>query len=224
VGAPHPYWTRNPQAELKMLSLRVRGAPSNEVFVHGQGIVVSSSKAINLIRSLYEAVRYVAGIGASCCIFVMVCTIVPDSIGRFFFSKPIHGTLELNMLLMSAIVFLGLAWTQSQRGHVRVEVIISRTRPNMRSALNIICWAIAFTLFLAITVGGTEEAINSVRLGENLWGVKKFPVWPGKILAAFGSGLLCIQFLIDIWSEFLYVFMHRTLHNGQARKATGEGR
>jgi len=187
-------------------------------------IAVSSSKVISLISSFYRAVRYIAGIAASCCIFVMVCTIVPDSIGRFFFSKPLHGTLELNMLLMSAIVFLGLAWTQSQRGHVRVEVIISRTRPTIRSALNIICWAIAFTLFLAITIGGTEEAINSVRIGENLWGVKKFPVWPGKILAAFGSGLLCVQFLIDIGSEFLNVFMSRTTNDNPARKAMFEGR
>jgi len=188
------------------------------------GIAVSRSRAINLISSLYRTVRYAAGIAASCCIFVMVCTIVPDSIGRFFFSKPLHGTLELNMLLMSAIVFLGLAWTQSQRGHVRVEVIISRTRPTIRNALNITCWAIAFVLFLAITIGGTEEAINSVRIGENLWGVKKFPVWPGKILAAFGSGLLCVQFLIDIGSEFLTVFMSRTANDGPTPKATVEGR
>jgi len=187
-------------------------------------IAVSRSRAINLISSLYRTVRYAAGIAASCCIFVMVCTIVPDSIGRFFFSKPLHGTLELNMLLMSAIVFLGLAWTQSQRGHVRVEVIISRTRPTIRNALNITCWAIAFVLFLAITIGGTEEAINSVRIGENLWGVKKFPVWPGKILAAFGSGLLCVQFLIDIGSEFLTVFMSRTANDGPTPKATVEGR
>ena len=190
-----------------------------------RGIVgVSSSKAINLLGNLYRAVRYSAGIAASCCIFVMVCTIVPDSIGRFFFSKPIHGTLELNMLLMSAIVFLGLAWTQSQRGHVRVEVLISRAKPNIRSALNIICWAIAFTLFLAITIGGTEEAINSVRIGENLWGVKKFPVWPGKILAAFGSGLLCVQFLIDIGSEFFSVLIPRRSKNGPARNGFGEGK
>ena len=187
-------------------------------------IAVSSSKVISLISSFYRAVRYTAGIAASCCIFVMVCTIVPDSIGRFFFSKPLHGTLELNMLLMSAIVFLALAWTQSQRGHVRVEVVISRTRPTIRNALNIICWAIAFVLFLAITIGGTEEAINSVKIGENLWGVKKFPVWPGKILAAFGSGLLCVQFLIDIGSEFLNVFMSRTTNDGPARKAMIGGR
>jgi TRAP-type C4-dicarboxylate transport system permease small subunit len=188
------------------------------------GIVsVSTSKTINIVSSLYRAVRYSAGIAASCCIFVMVCTIVPDSIGRFFFSKPIHGTLELNMLLMSAIVFLGLAWTQSQRGHVRVEILISRAKPTLRSALNIICWAIAFSLFLAITIGGTEEAINSVRIGENLWGVKKFPVWPGKILAAFGSGLLCVQFLIDIGSEFLHVLTPRLSKNGPGGNRTGEG-
>ena len=188
------------------------------------GIVgVRTSKAINIVSSLYRAVRYSAGIAASCCIFVMVCTIVPDSIGRFFFSKPIHGTLELNMLLMSAIVFLGLAWTQSQRGHVRVEVLISRAKPTLRSALNIICWAIAFSLFLAITIGGTEEAITSVRIGENLWGVKKFPVWPGKILAAFGSGLLCVQFLIDIGSEFLHVLTPRLSKNGPAQNGTGQG-
>lgn len=175
---------------------------------------MSNSRAINLINSGYKTVRYAAGIAASCCIFVMVCTIVPDSMGRFFFSKPLYGTLELNMLLMSAIVFLGLAWTQSQRGHVRVEVLISRARPTLKSVLNIICWTIAFVLFLGITIGGTEEAMHSMRIGENLWGVKKFPVWPGKILAAFGSGLLCVQFLIDIGCEFVHLFTSRKTLSG----------
>jgi TRAP-type C4-dicarboxylate transport system permease small subunit len=181
-------------------------------------------KGLHLIFNLYSVVRYTAGIAASVCIFLMVSTIVPDSIGRFFFNKPLYGTLELNMLLMSAIVFLSLAWTQSQRGHVRVEIIISRTRPSLRSALNIFCWAIAFVLFLAITIGGTEEAVHSVMIGENLWGVKKFPVWPGKILAAFGSGLLCIQFLIDIGSEFTNILLARSTNDKIAQKTAVEGR
>jgi TRAP-type C4-dicarboxylate transport system permease small subunit len=202
----------------------MRGAPSYHVFFYGEGIAVRGSKAINLISRLYRAVRYTAGIAASCCIFVMVCTIVPDSIGRFFFSKPLYGTLELNMLLMSAIVFLGLAWTQSQRGHVRVEVMVSRARPTLQSVLNIVCWTIAFALFLGITIGGTEEAIHSASIGENLWGVKKFPVWPGKILAAFGSGLLCVQFLIDIGGEFVHVFLGRKPHSGPTIESpTSEG-
>ena len=148
----------------------------------------------------------------------MVCTIVPDSVGRFFFNKPLYGTLELNMLLMSAIVFLSLAWTQSQRGHVRVEILISRTPPNSQRTLNIICWALGFIFFLAITIGGTAEAIHSVMIGENLWGVKKFPLWPGKILAAFGSALLCIQFLIDIGNEFVHISSHNAAKDKIAQK------
>jgi len=160
-----------------------------------------------------------AGIVASICIFLMVCTIVPDSVGRFFFNKPLYGTLELNMLLMSAIVFLSLAWTQSQRGHVRVEIFVSKTSPNSQGILNIICWALGFIFFLAITIGGTAEAINSVMIGENLWGVKKFPLWPGKILAAFGAALLCIQLLIDIGSEFVHISSYKTAKDKIAQKS-----
>ena len=179
---------------------------------------MSNKELFNLISSFYRAVRYTSGIVASICIFLMVCTIVPDSIGRFFFNKPLYGTLELNMLLMSAIVFLSLAWAQSQRGHVRVEFLISKTSPNSQGILNIICWALGFIFFLAITIGGTSDAIHSVMIGENLWGVKKFPLWPGKILAAFGSALLCIQFLIDISSEFVHISSYKTAKDKIAQK------
>jgi TRAP-type C4-dicarboxylate transport system permease small subunit len=183
---------------------------------------LSNKEAFTLISSFYRAVRYTSGIAASICIFLMVCTIVPDSIGRFFFNRPLYGTLELNTLLMSAIVFLSLAWTQSQRGHVRVEVLISRAGPNLRGTLNIICWALGFVLFLAITIGGTQEAICSVMIGENLWGVEKFPLWPGKILAAFGSGLLCVQFLIDIGAEAINIFLPKTTDSEIAREIQGK--
>jgi TRAP-type C4-dicarboxylate transport system permease small subunit len=152
--------------------------------------------------------------GASFCIFLMICTIVPDCIGRFFFNRPIHGTLELNMLLMSAIVFLSLSWTQSQRGHVRVELILSRVGPRVRSLLNMACWFIALALFLAVTVGGAEEAVYSTQIRENLWGVKKFPVWPGKIVAAFGSALICIQLMYDIGQELKNVFPRGSKRDG----------
>lgn len=158
-------------------------------------------KGFKQFLNFYSRVSHSAGIAASICIFLMICTIVPDSIGRFFFNRPLHGTLELNMLLMSAIVFLSLSWTQSQRGHVRVEILLSKLNPKARSIVNILCWFMAFGLFFAITVAGAEEAVYSTQIRECLWGVKKFPVWPGKIIAVFGAALLCIQLLIDIGHE-----------------------
>ena len=165
-----------------------------------------TQKLLKYLLRAFSRVSYGGGIAASGCILLMVCTIVPDSIGRYFFSKPLYGTLELNMLLMSAIVFLSLAWTQSQKGHVRVELLLSRVGFRWRSILNIFSWTTALLLLLLFTIGGTEEAIYSTQTGENLWGVAKFPVWPGKIVAVLGSTLICIQLLIDIATEIKNLF------------------
>jgi TRAP-type C4-dicarboxylate transport system permease small subunit len=168
--------------------------------------MAESKNGFSRFLAIYSRISHGAGISATVCIFLMICTIVPDSIGRYFFNKPLHGTLEFNMLLMSAIVFLSLSWTQSQRGHVRVELLLSKVGPRIRSVMNLICWIIALALFLAITIGGAEEAIYSTRVRETLWGVKKFPVWPGKIIATFGSALICIQLMIDIGGEVKNIF------------------
>jgi len=177
---------------------------------------VSIKKFFTYSAKILSRVSYGSGIGASVCIFLMICTIVPDSIGRYFFNRPLYGTLELNMLLMSAIVFLSLAWTQSQKGHVRVELLLSRVGLRGQSILNIFSWATALVLMSLITIGGAGEAIYSTQTGENLWGVAKFPVWPGKIIAVFGSALICGQLVIDIVKEV------RNLFNPQAQqKADG---
>lgn len=143
----------------------------------------------------------VSAIAAAICIFAMVCTIVPDSIGRSFFNKPLHGTLEFNMILMSAIVFLGLSWTQVLKAHVRIEILLSKMGPRWHGILVIFSWVATLVFFLVITVGGTQEAIRSFQVGENLWGVAKFPLWPGRAILSFGCALLCIQLVIDIVRE-----------------------
>ena len=183
--------------------------------------MTGGGRGLTIICRLFKWVRYASGITASMCIFFMVCTIVPDSLGRSFFNRPIYGTLELNMLLMSAIVFLGLSWAQAQRAHVRVEILLTKAGPKLQSAMNLFAWLLAFILFALITVGGVEEAFRSLEFGENLWGAGKMPLWPGKLVAAFGSGMLCIQLLLDMSAEIINLFSgpsppHQTVDNTRA--------
>lgn len=179
-----------------------------------------ANKALMISFRLFKGIRYAAGIAASLCIFFMVCTIVPDSLGRSFFNRPLYGTLELNMLLMSAIVFLSLAWAQSQKGHVRVELLLTRTNPKIQNVLNLFAWTLAFLLFALITIGGMEEAFRSMEFGENLWGAGKMPLWPGKMVAAFGAGLLCIQLLLDMGIEIISLFSKTTVRKENGKTDT----
>ena len=44
-----------------------------------------------------------------------------------------------------------------------------------------------------------SEAIRSVRVGEYLYGSTRFPIYPSRILVAFGMLLLSLQFVVDFF-------------------------
>jgi hypothetical protein len=74
----------------------------------------------------------------------------------------------------------------------------------------------AFLLFALITIGGVEEAFRSLEIGENLWGAGKMPLWPGKMVAAFGSGMLCVQLLLDMGAEIINLLSNNAVPEGDA--------
>ena len=150
---------------------------------------------------VYEMIARTCGTLSGVCVLVMVLTIVIDVVGRTFFYKPLEGSLELNEMLMVLIVFLGLAWTQSQRGNVKIEIFTSRLSFKSARAVDLAVWTLSLVFAFLITIGGITEALHSTRIREAVWGIARFPVWPGKIILSFGCFLLCIQFLVDIINE-----------------------
>jgi TRAP-type C4-dicarboxylate transport system permease small subunit len=153
------------------------------------------------IYRVYQMIARTSGTLSGVCVLVMVLTIVLDVTGRTFFYKPLDGSLELNEMLMVLIVFLGLAWTQSQRGNIKIEVFTSRLSYKSARAVDLAVWTMSLVFASLITIGGTIEALHSTRIREAVWGIARFPVWPGKIILAFGCFLLCIQFIVDIIKE-----------------------
>jgi TRAP-type C4-dicarboxylate transport system permease small subunit len=150
---------------------------------------------------VYQIIAKTSGTLSGICVLVMTLTIVIDITGRTFFSRPLEGSLELNEMLMVLTLFLGLAWTQSQRGNVKIEVFTSRLSLKHARAVNLVVWIISLVYCSLITIGGTVEALHSTRIREAVWGIVRFPVWPGKIIVALGCFLLCIQFIVDIINE-----------------------
>jgi TRAP-type mannitol/chloroaromatic compound transport system permease small subunit len=161
------------------------------------------------ISKVHEMIARTSGTLSGVCVLVMVLTIVVDITGRTFFYKPLEGTLELNEMLMVLIVFLGLAWTQSQRGNVKIEVFTSRLSHRSSRVVDLAVWTMSLVFASLITIGGTVEALHSTRIREAVWGIARFPVWPGKIILSFGCFLLCIQFLVDILHEVGHLLSHK---------------
>jgi len=77
----------------------------------------------------------------------MVVISFADVILRYFFNKPIKGVYSITEVMLITVVFLGLAYTQSEKGHVSIDLITNRLSSGTR-----LIWD---NVLLLITIGMT---------------------------------------------------------------------
>ena len=135
------------------------------------------------------------GIFAEILVMFLVVLVVAEIIARILFNHPIPGQTETAQLTLVAIVYLAVSYTQMQKGHVRVEAIISRATGAKREFMEAFTMAIGLFVSLMMLWGTGERAINSVRNQEFITGAINFPVWPGRCTVVLGFFLLSLTLL-----------------------------
>ncbi len=134
-----------------------------------------------------------------------------DVVGTHFFGWPVPGALEVTESTMVLIVFGALAYTQTQRGHIRVEILYNYGGPQARAWMDALTHLIAFAYFGLVCWQGVGEAMYSWDLKEATMGTVRFPLFPARLLLATGTFLLLLQLLLDIISD-----VGRALRGGDA--------
>jgi TRAP-type C4-dicarboxylate transport system permease small subunit len=121
-----------------------------------------------------------------------------DVIGTKFLDYPVPGTLEFTESTMVLVVFGALAFTQSKRGHIRVEIFYNFGGPRSRALLDAFTHLIALIYFGLLCWVGIQEAIYSWEISEASMGTIRFPLFPARALLAIGTALLLLQLVTDI--------------------------
>jgi len=138
--------------------------------------------------------------GASIALMILSTTV--DTTLRYIINVPIPGVFELNEVLLVIAVFLGITWTQGDRGHTRVVLLLKKLPIRRAIQLDMVCWALCI-LFLAILgLQSGKEALRSFQISEFRWGAVQMPIWWAKALVPLGCWLTCIQLGIDIWVDY----------------------
>ena len=88
--------------------------------------------------------------------------------GRYLFNKPILGTFETFEILLPAIVLLGLGYTQGNKAHVRMEILISRLSSRKQTILNVFTNGCALFISLLILWRGWVLTIEYWRIGRTI--------------------------------------------------------
>ncbi len=135
--------------------------------------------------------------------FMIMLLLMVDIILRYFFSSGLLGSLELIEMGMTIIIFCGFAYTQVERGHVNVDILINRihnrrVRAFIDGFVYFFTAVISFALLYASFMKVSKEGATT--------GVLLIPLVPFEIIMGIGYIMLTIIFLLDSIREFLRCF------------------
>lgn len=148
-------------------------------------------KAEKIIRLIIEA----SGIAGVVILLAMMTMTVIDVIMRYFFRRPIIGSMEISIALMVCVVFLGIGWCALKDGHISVDIITGRLSKRGRAILNGLDNIVTLVLALIITWRSFMEAM-SVKDMEVTSPILSIPRYPFIFITAFGFLLLFFAALI----------------------------
>lgn len=154
-----------------------------------------------VIESLYKGMkplsRVVNAIGMVM-MTVMMIFVTLDVTLRKLVSMPILGSIEITQFMLAICVSFGLAQCTIDKGHVVVDLFVSRLTTRARARLGIVTGMLAFLSCLMVT-WQLFNYIFIIKEVNNVSSVLKIPMWPFVALVTFGFVLFCfvlfIQFL-----------------------------
>lgn len=158
--------------------------------------------AAKMAGVLMVVVKISAGLSSSI-IMAMMVLITVDVILRYIFNRPIPGSYNLVQFLLVGVVFLSIAYVQSQRGHVKMDVATSWMSAKNQKAIDVFGHVLGIVLFSIIAWQGGKLAWKAWVIQDYTMGIVEFPLWPAKSLVPFGFGLLSLQLFHDLISDIV---------------------
>lgn len=152
-------------------------------------------KAANFIdKGLSPLIPFVGGIGAGIIALMMLLT-VGDVAGRRIFNRPVPGAYELGSYMLVIVTFSSIVYCQFLRGHVRIDLVVSRLRQRTQDVINSIMYVFFLVAFCLLTWRLCLYAMGDWRAGI-ISGVLEVPTFPFIFVAALGCALLSLVVLM----------------------------
>jgi len=150
------------------------------------------------VRLMNSVLRY-ACVGL---LFFMMALGTVDVIGRYLFNNPILGTLEVFEILLPAIVLLGLGYTQENRGHVTMELLVLHLSPQTKTILDIATNGCA--LFISVLILWRGWILTTVywSMGRTIPTID-VPMFLPQLFVPLGALVLSLVLMVQILENII---------------------
>lgn len=126
----------------------------------------------------------------------MMCLTCADIVLRLF-RHPILGTYELVGFLGAVVAGLAMAQTTLERGHVAVQVVVTRFSPRGQEIIYLITNLLSLLLFALLAWEGMRYG-NDFRVSGQVSQTLRIPFYPVVYGIALSAAVVCLVLVVDI--------------------------
>jgi len=149
-----------------------------------------------LERCISPLAKIMHKIGLAILLLMMFLT-VGDVLGRYFLGLPIPGAFEVTNFMLALLVFFTLGYTQLQKGHISIDVIMLRLSPRTQAVIDSIA-CLASLLLFCLVIWQTAVHARRLYIGHEVSGILSWPIYPFVIVAAIGCLLFSLVLLVNL--------------------------
>ncbi len=156
-----------------------------------------------LDQRLYRVERILALLSGIAVFSLMLLAVVSVG-GRNLFNAPLPGYVDWIEQIMPFIVFLGIAYTQRDGGHIRMDILVGRLRGRALWAVEFIGTLLILLLMLALVWGSWAHFERSLNFNAPFWSGDSsidigLPIWPAKLVVPLAFGVICLRLALQMW-------------------------
>lgn len=132
-------------------------------------------------------------------IFLLVFLATANVLGRWFFTLPVSGYIDWVEQSMAFFAFLGLAYTQREGGHIRMDMLVSRLHGRRLWFTELVSAVLMLLITLVLVYGSWLHFKRAYAIGDSSVDID-LPTWPAKLVVTVGLSMLAVRLLLQIWA------------------------
>lgn len=167
-------------------------------------VVEDGSRLSKVDQSLYRVEGWLALLSGLAVFSLMILAVVSVS-GRHMINQPLPGYVDWIEQAMPLIAFMGVAYTQRDGGHIRMDILVGKLHGRVLWAAEFITVLLMLLVMILIVWGSWAHFQRSFDFGSPLWSRDSsmdiaLPLWPAKLLAPIAFGVLCLRLILQLFA------------------------
>ncbi|WP_373049854.1 TRAP transporter small permease subunit [Thalassovita aquimarina] len=170
----------------------------------GSSAVLEDGSVLSRLDKGLHRLEMVLAMVSGLAVFSLMVLAVVSVGGRNLFNAPLPGYVDWIEQAMPLIAFMGIAYTQRDGGHIRMDMLVGRLNGRALWLAELVTALVSLLLMALLVWGSWEHFQRSFDFAAPLWSRDSsidigLPIWPAKLLAPVAFSVLCLRLVIQIW-------------------------